>query len=60
MGCCYILSYKSHFDKPLEKNVKETNKITTSKYFYERSKIKIKFSLISKSKIQVDIVKKNF
>ena len=41
--------------KNLNENIDSINKITTSKYFYKISKLKIEFTFI-KNKIQVDIV----
>lgn len=56
MGCCHLFSTKSHYDLTIEKCVKELNKITNGSYFYDRSRIKMKFILFNKTKIQVDIV----
>jgi len=60
MGCCLWFTRNNYNESSLEKNIKDLNKITNSKYFYERSKIKIKFSLINKRRIKVAIVILNF
>jgi len=56
MGCCIWLTKDKFFYNSLEKNIKELNKITNSSRFHERSKIKIKFTLITKRRIKVAIV----
>lgn len=56
MGCCIWLTKDKFLDNSLDIKIKELNKITNSRYFYERSKIKIKFTLITKKRIKVAIV----
>jgi len=56
MGCCCFIFTNNYLEEAIERNIKQINKITNSRKFYERSKIKIKFLLIKKNKIKVTIV----
>jgi hypothetical protein len=57
MGCCFNFGKNKTIEENLSDNIYSLNKITNSVLFSKYCKMKIKFILISKKKIQVEIVK---